>query len=213
VAQANTQYENLPDVDGDGKLVTDSSEWVEDDSSNNCLLCNAPFTMTKRRHHCRRCGMLVCGKCSTKKFRHYANGVKMHRVCDGCFNQLRFSDSEPPKPPRNLSNPDLDTNGLRQLDAKFGNSMDDQYDNVHDHTHSQSGAAATENSNQHQHGIVASHKRNNSSGASQYSSLMELQAKANRNQQTATRAEEHAQQLHSESTDFAKLAHQLKEKQ
>ena len=42
--------------------------WKADNSSNQCLLCSSAFTMTKRRHHCRWCGLLVCDNCSKKRF-------------------------------------------------------------------------------------------------------------------------------------------------
>merc|ERR1711998_505065 len=31
---------------------------------NACQGCSKPFTMTNRRHHCRRCGHLVCAECA-----------------------------------------------------------------------------------------------------------------------------------------------------
>ena len=40
--------------------------WVADDESTVCLLCRATFTLVRRRHHCRKCGKLVCGKCSSR---------------------------------------------------------------------------------------------------------------------------------------------------
>lgn len=38
--------------------------WVEDQKVDACMLCSAPFTLTYRKHHCRRCGKVICGKCS-----------------------------------------------------------------------------------------------------------------------------------------------------
>ncbi|MBS0537033.1 MAG: FYVE zinc finger domain-containing protein [Proteobacteria bacterium] len=37
---------------------------VPDDACHKCQLCNASFSMTFRRHHCRVCGRCVCKKCS-----------------------------------------------------------------------------------------------------------------------------------------------------
>jgi hypothetical protein len=38
------------------------------------------------KHHCRRCGQLVCGKCSTKRKVVPGKGEAMVRVCDPCFD-------------------------------------------------------------------------------------------------------------------------------
>ena len=41
--------------------------WVPDEVCSLCMVCQVSFSTTVRRHHCRHCGMLVCGKCSPKK--------------------------------------------------------------------------------------------------------------------------------------------------
>jgi FYVE zinc finger len=38
--------------------------WVPDASSGTCKICTVKFTFINRRHHCRWCGSLICGKCS-----------------------------------------------------------------------------------------------------------------------------------------------------
>ncbi|CAD5226500.1 unnamed protein product [Bursaphelenchus xylophilus] len=38
--------------------------WVDDSNAANCKLCNAKFSITKRKHHCRLCGKIICGNCS-----------------------------------------------------------------------------------------------------------------------------------------------------
>lgn len=35
---------------------------------NACVPCGAGFTLLRRKHHCRHCGVLVCDKCSGKRF-------------------------------------------------------------------------------------------------------------------------------------------------
>ena len=40
------------------------------------------------QHHCRKCGGVVCGNCSTKKFLLPAQSSKPLRVCDNCYNVL-----------------------------------------------------------------------------------------------------------------------------
>ena len=82
------------EVDDDNEpeklLTADGFEvppWAPDDSSNNCLGCNAKFTTTNRRHHCRNCGQLFCKKCTTKKcfLPRFGFTQKKMKVCERCF--------------------------------------------------------------------------------------------------------------------------------
>lgn len=43
------------------------SEWVPNEAKAECQCCSlVVFSMFNRRHHCRRCGRVVCHGCSTK---------------------------------------------------------------------------------------------------------------------------------------------------
>ena len=66
-----------------GKAVPRSS-WARDGASPKCVSCKKNFTLTRRRHHCRHCGKVVCHDCSMHQARHpdYAAPV---RICDDCF--------------------------------------------------------------------------------------------------------------------------------
>ncbi|XP_057548776.1 1-phosphatidylinositol-3-phosphate 5-kinase FAB1B-like isoform X2 [Amaranthus tricolor] len=68
--------------------------WMPDHSCRVCYDCDAQFTVFNRRHHCRLCGRIFCGKCTE-------NSVPAHsfqssdflgewekvRVCNYCFKQ------------------------------------------------------------------------------------------------------------------------------
>ncbi|XP_038621532.1 zinc finger FYVE domain-containing protein 26 isoform X1 [Tachyglossus aculeatus] len=61
-------------------------EWIPDETENTCMVCrNERFTMFSRRHHCRRCGRLVCSSCSTKKMPVEGCRENPARVCDQCY--------------------------------------------------------------------------------------------------------------------------------
>jgi FYVE/RhoGEF/PH domain-containing protein 5/6 len=60
--------------------------WQHDGESNVCMLCAIGFTTLRRKHHCRKCGILVCGKCSEHKFE--LPNIGKERVCDDCWEQL-----------------------------------------------------------------------------------------------------------------------------
>lgn len=72
----------VPDVP---KEVSLRAKWQPDGASASCTACRAGFTLIKRRHHCRHCGALVCGACSSNKFVMPNIGVSdAARVCNGC---------------------------------------------------------------------------------------------------------------------------------
>lgn len=60
--------------------------WVDDSERDACAKCRAAFSLTKRRHHCRRCGEIFCGECSGQRVPVIA-GVRGERirVCEDCM--------------------------------------------------------------------------------------------------------------------------------
>uniref|UniRef100_A0AAV1T9P2 FYVE-type domain-containing protein n=1 Tax=Peronospora matthiolae TaxID=2874970 RepID=A0AAV1T9P2_9STRA len=61
-------------------------QWRPDAASASCLCCGNTFSIwTRRRHHCRACGELVCGECSPFSVRLPELGYKGRvRVCTHC---------------------------------------------------------------------------------------------------------------------------------
>ncbi|KAF8821908.1 FYVE zinc finger domain-containing protein [Cardiosporidium cionae] len=43
--------------------------WIRAIDSTHCSICKLEFSLTKRRHHCRACGKVLCNECSTSKLR------------------------------------------------------------------------------------------------------------------------------------------------
>jgi len=68
--------------------------WVPDNEATTCMLCkNKKFSVIERRHHCRKCGAVVCAGCSSKKFLLPSQSSKALRVCDGCYQVLSTNNS------------------------------------------------------------------------------------------------------------------------
>ncbi|XP_057294266.1 uncharacterized protein LOC130622774 [Hydractinia symbiolongicarpus] len=68
--------------------------WVHDQETKNCMACKVRFTAVKRRHHCRKCGGVFCGSCTSMKFPILEMGFSDPvRVCDRCYNMLSESKS------------------------------------------------------------------------------------------------------------------------
>ncbi|XP_029473399.1 zinc finger FYVE domain-containing protein 9 [Rhinatrema bivittatum] len=62
--------------------------WVPDSQAPNCMKCEARFTFTKRRHHCRACGKVFCAACCNLKCRLLYMERKEARVCVICHSVL-----------------------------------------------------------------------------------------------------------------------------
>uniref|UniRef100_A0A8C5R6L3 Zinc finger FYVE domain-containing protein 26 n=1 Tax=Leptobrachium leishanense TaxID=445787 RepID=A0A8C5R6L3_9ANUR len=68
------------------------AQWIPDATEIICMVCkNERFTMFNRRHHCRRCGRLVCSSCSMKKMVVEGCRENPARVCDQCHNYFSTS--------------------------------------------------------------------------------------------------------------------------
>ncbi|KAG8508639.1 Lateral signaling target protein 2 [Galemys pyrenaicus] len=69
--------------DGD---LEDPPEWVPDEACGFCTACRAPFTVIRRKHHCRSCGKIFCSRCSSHSAPLPRYGqVKPVRVCTHCY--------------------------------------------------------------------------------------------------------------------------------
>ena len=47
--------------------------WMPDSSIKECYECHEKFSAFRRKHHCRLCGQIFCGKCS----KHTVNGAAL----------------------------------------------------------------------------------------------------------------------------------------
>lgn len=66
-----------------------AAPWVPDSEASICMRCQkAKFTTVTRRHHCRKCGFVVCGPCSDKRHLLPSQSSKPVRVCDFCYGML-----------------------------------------------------------------------------------------------------------------------------
>ena len=59
--------------------------WVPDSDAPQCMGCLDQFTFVKRRHHCRNCGKVFCGRCSNHFIPLPQYGLdRPVRVCNRC---------------------------------------------------------------------------------------------------------------------------------
>ncbi|KAF9154387.1 hypothetical protein BG015_001075, partial [Linnemannia schmuckeri] len=91
------------------------AKWESDHKAIDCKECHRKFSLWLRRHHCRRCGYVVCDRCSSHRatlhpsmvvydpssseayINHQAlsrrGTLQSYRVCDSCYTTLNSSHS------------------------------------------------------------------------------------------------------------------------
>jgi len=74
---------------GENSAVLTKRAWVEDHEAADCMACKSVFTFVNRKHHCRNCGGIFCGSCSSKKIAILRIQVtEPVRVCNSCYTML-----------------------------------------------------------------------------------------------------------------------------
>ncbi|KAF5400187.1 Early endosome antigen 1 [Paragonimus heterotremus] len=62
-------------------------QWVRDDDASACVGCHREFSISNRKHHCRNCGGIFCGNCSSNRA-STASSKDPVRVCRLCYSEL-----------------------------------------------------------------------------------------------------------------------------
>ncbi|KAK6457406.1 FYVE zinc finger-domain-containing protein [Scheffersomyces xylosifermentans] len=88
----------------DGLLLDDGPVWQDDFEVSSCFICHTKYTFFNRRHHCRKCGRVVCWSCSDRAVKYFpntivvnfngsrskANQYEIYRTCDECVDEIRM---------------------------------------------------------------------------------------------------------------------------
>uniref|UniRef100_A0A3Q3E3B1 FYVE, RhoGEF and PH domain-containing protein 4-like n=1 Tax=Labrus bergylta TaxID=56723 RepID=A0A3Q3E3B1_9LABR len=81
--------------DSTEELGRRAPRWIRDNQVTLCMKCQEPFNaITRRRHHCRACGCVVCWKCSDNKVALEYDGNKLNKVCKACYSILSCQRGE-----------------------------------------------------------------------------------------------------------------------
>ncbi|KZC12515.1 PREDICTED: FYVE, RhoGEF and PH domain-containing protein 4-like [Dufourea novaeangliae] len=61
---------------------------IKAEDVTKCMICHVIFSVMKRKHNCRACGIVVCGKCSNQKLLFEDNkNVRVCRLCHATLTQ------------------------------------------------------------------------------------------------------------------------------
>ncbi|XP_030743204.1 FYVE, RhoGEF and PH domain-containing protein 4 isoform X3 [Echinops telfairi] len=104
--QRHETFRNAIAKDNDSQSEVSTAElgkraprWIRDNEVTMCMKCKESFNaLTRRRHHCRACGHVVCWKCSDYKAQLEYDGGKLSKVCKDCYQIISgFTESEEKK--------------------------------------------------------------------------------------------------------------------
>ena len=127
--------ESRKDLDGNSSndrvvVIKEGLKWITDEECKYCMACATEFTMRRRRHHCRKCGRVLCGDCCEKKVRvrieeenetakakegsegKEAGEDKRELVCWDCLKGLGWKEDGNPRESRKLEKLKSFTEGL-----------------------------------------------------------------------------------------------------
>ncbi|EHB00692.1 Zinc finger FYVE domain-containing protein 9 [Heterocephalus glaber] len=106
--------------------------WVPDSQAPNCMKCEARFTFTKRRHHCRACGKVFCASCCSLKCKLLYMDRKEARVCVIChsvlmnaqaWENMMSASSQSPNPNNPAVDISLFSGNITQVGSPVGSAM------------------------------------------------------------------------------------------
>lgn len=99
--------------------------WVDADA---CMRCRTAFTFTNRKHHCRNCGLVFCGECSSRTMPLPRFGIKEPvRVCESCWVKAGKNQPAPAVPGRTpRSRRDFDADLQRAIELSLAQSQPGQ---------------------------------------------------------------------------------------
>ncbi|KAI5693441.1 hypothetical protein M8J76_000780 [Diaphorina citri] len=132
MAHINKCIEDLLRKSGKKPAATHAAVWIPDNEAAVCMHCKrTQFTVLSRRHHCRKCGSVVCAPCSNKRFLLPSQSAKPLRVCLTCYDVLSRDKTVSGKPMAgNTATADKDVSRTSRSDSSGEDDSDDDTDDA-----------------------------------------------------------------------------------
>jgi ankyrin repeat protein len=93
----------------------------EDSARQNCNGCELPFNhLSRRKHHCYRCGLLMCAACTTRKLKRTATSGDSdddEAIRKGAFSIMMNLFTPPPPTTGTVSSGSVKLRGIRVCDS------------------------------------------------------------------------------------------------
>ena len=101
--------------------------WMPDKFCKVCYACEEPFTMYRRRHHCRMCGQVFCNNCSSYSIDGALFNVPgLVRACQVCSEQANEKTANEVKSSKRRAPEktivDIQNAQIRELNAEYKTS-------------------------------------------------------------------------------------------
>lgn len=85
-------------------MTSEMPVWQPDEDASSCYICDSHFTVFNRRHHCRKCGKIVCAECSGQQVKYFPrtmivessglnyrlNPSLVYKTCDVCAEEIKM---------------------------------------------------------------------------------------------------------------------------
>ncbi|XP_072050566.1 FYVE, RhoGEF and PH domain-containing protein 4-like isoform X3 [Amphiura filiformis] len=105
---------------GEGReLGMRAPRWIKDEEVTMCMRCGTDFkAITRRRHHCRACGAVVCNKCSSYEAQLPYDDNKMNRVCYKCYYTFKGEEEGAKEQMRRIKHEQHEDSLITEIDEE-----------------------------------------------------------------------------------------------
>ncbi|XP_067305996.1 pleckstrin homology domain-containing family F member 1 [Pseudorasbora parva] len=100
-----------------------AATWIPDMASAICMRCSKRFSVAIRRHHCRRCGYIVCRACSKNRALLPNISSKPVRICQHCVSTTQDEQRQKRKNVKHWKKNSIDDSPMQ---PEFETSSDEE---------------------------------------------------------------------------------------